>query len=125
MALTALAQRHLTRDGNRRVAALVGIAGACLFFGDGCITPAISVLSAIEGLEVVSPAFDAAVLPLSVAIIVALFLVQYRGTGAMGVVFGPVCALWFLVIGLLGGVEIAAQPEVLTALSPTYAVAFV
>jgi KUP system potassium uptake protein len=125
MALTALAQRHLADSRNRWAAALVGIAGACLFFGDGAITPAISVLSAIEGLKVVSPAFEEAVLPLSAAIIIALFLVQYRGTGAMGVLFGPVCALWFLVIGLLGLVELVARPEVLAALLPTYAIAFV
>ncbi len=125
MALTALAQRHLADESNRRAAAVVGIAGACLFFGDGAITPAISVLSAIEGLEVVSHAFEDAVLPLSAAIILALFLVQHRGTGAMGVLFGPVCALWFLAIGLLGLAGIAARPEVLAALLPTYALAFV
>ena len=124
MALTALAQRHLAVERNRRVAAIVGIVGACLFFGDGIITPAISVLSAIEGLKVVSPTLEDLVLPISVVIIVVLFLVQYRGTGAMGIVFGPVCTLWFLAIGLLGVVGIIDQPVVLAALSPTYAVSF-
>jgi KUP system potassium uptake protein len=124
MALTALTQRVLASGRMRRAAALVGIAGACLFFGDGIITPAISVLSAVEGLKVVSPALEELVLPLSAAIILGLFLVQYRGTSAMGVVFGPVCALWFAAIGLLGLAEILEHPEVLAALSPTYAIGF-
>jgi KUP system potassium uptake protein len=124
MALTALAQRVLANNRVRWAAALTGIAGACLFFGDGIITPAISVLSAVEGLKVVSPTLNEFVLPISTAIIVALFLVQYRGTGAMGVLFGPVCALWFLAIALLGLVEIARQPDVLFAVFPLHAVGF-
>ncbi len=124
LALTALAQRQVTDTRARWIIALVGMTGAALFFGDGIITPAISVLSAIEGLKVVSPAFDGAILPLSAAIIVGIFLVQYRGTDAVGAVFGPVCAAWFLVIGLLGAAEIASEPRVLFALSPTYAVDF-
>ena len=80
----ALAQRATTTPSGRWVVALLGITGAGLFFGDGCITPAISVLSAVEGLKVVSPAFEDAVLPISVVVLVALFLVQYRGTGADG-----------------------------------------
>jgi KUP system potassium uptake protein len=124
LALMALAQRAVASERARSAIALVGIAGACLFFGDGIITPAISVLSAVEGLKVVSPAFEEAVIPLSVAILLALFLVQYRGTSSMGAVFGPVCALWFAAIGVLGLIEILREPGVLVALSPTYAAEF-
>jgi KUP system potassium uptake protein len=124
LALMALAMRAARDERGRWLVALVGIAGASLFFGDGTITPAISVLSAIEGLKVVDPAFEEFVVPLSVAVILALFLVQYRGTGAMGAVFGPVTAVWFAVLALLGLVGIAQRPEVLEALSPHHAVAF-
>jgi KUP system potassium uptake protein len=124
LALMALAQRHARSERGRWWVALVGIAGASLFFGDGIITPAISVLSAVEGLKVISPAFEEAVIPISLGILLALFLVQYRGTGSMGAVFGPVCALWFGVIGLLGLIEIVREPGVLVALSPHYAVTF-
>ncbi|MBW8269516.1 potassium transporter Kup [Caldovatus aquaticus] len=124
LALMALAQRVARTERGRWLVALVGITGASLFFGDGTITPAISVLSAIEGLKVVEPAFEHLVVPLSVAVILALFLVQYRGTGAMGAVFGPVTALWFAAIGLLGLAGIAERPEVLVALSPHHAVGF-
>jgi KUP system potassium uptake protein len=124
LALMALAMRAARDERGRWLVALVGIAGASLFFGDGTITPAISVLSAIEGLKVVDPTFEEFVVPLSVAVILALFLVQYRGTGAMGAVFGPVTAVWFAVLALLGLVGIAQRPEVLEALSPHHAVAF-
>ncbi|GGG17238.1 putative potassium transport system protein kup [Caldovatus sediminis] len=124
LALMALAMRAARDERGRWLVALVGIAGASLFFGDGTITPAISVLSAIEGLKVVDPAFEEFVVPLSVAVILALFLVQYRGTGTMGAVFGPVTAVWFAVLALLGLVGIAQRPEVLEALSPHHAVAF-
>nr|WP_235907719.1 potassium transporter Kup [Siccirubricoccus phaeus] len=124
LALMALAQRSCATERGRWLVALVGMAGACLFFGDGIITPAISVLSAVEGLKVVSPAFEEAVIPLSLLILLGLFLVQYRGTGSVGAVFGPVCALWFASIGLLGLIEIVREPAVLVALSPTYALHF-
>ncbi|MBC4017590.1 potassium transporter Kup [Siccirubricoccus deserti] len=124
LALMALAQRCARTERGRWLVALVGMAGACLFFGDGIITPAISVLSAVEGLKVVSPAFEEAVIPLSVIILLGLFLVQYRGTSSMGAVFGPICALWFATIGILGLIEIVREPEVLVALSPTYAIHF-
>ncbi len=122
LALMALAQRVSVGTGIRRVLTLVGIAGACLFFGDGVITPAISVLSAVEGLEVSTPELQQYVLPISVVVIVALFAVQWRGTGSVGRVFGPVMALWFVAIGILGVVEIVRQPFVLLAISPSYAV---
>ncbi len=121
LALMALAQRGVTNPRLRNALALVGIGGACLFFGDGTITPAISVLSAVEGLEIVTPAFKQFVLPLSVTVIVLLFLIQWRGTGRMGTLFGPIMALWFGTIGLLGLIEIVRYPSILMALSPTYA----
>lgn len=124
LALMALAQRTARTERGRWWVALVGMAGACLFFGDGIITPAISVLSAVEGLKVVSDSFDSLVIPLSIVILIALFLFQYRGTGSMGAIFGPVCALWFATIGVLGLVEIVREPEVLVALSPTFAIHF-
>ena len=124
LALMALAQRSVESSRAKLILALIGIAGACLFFGDGIITPAISVLSAVEGLKVVSPHFEKAVLPISVVILVALFLVQYRGTAKMGAVFGPICAVWFLVLGLLGLWEVLHNPGILWALSPHWAVTF-
>jgi KUP system potassium uptake protein len=125
LALMALAQRVSVGTGMRGFLGLVGIAGACLFFGDGVITPAISVLSAVEGLEVSTPGLQEFVLPISLAVIVVLFAVQYRGTHSVGRVFGPVMAVWFVVIGALGVGEIVRHPFVLLALSPTYAVALV
>jgi len=124
LALMALAQRSVESPRLRWALALIGIAGACLFFGDGIITPAISVLSAVEGLKVVSPQLEKAVLPISIVILLALFLVQYRGTAKMGAVFGPICAVWFLVIGLLGLWEVLHNPGVLAALSPHWGITF-
>ena len=124
LALMALAQRSVENPRLRWALALIGIAGACLFFGDGIITPAISVLSAVEGLKVVSPHLEKAVLPISVVILVALFLVQYRGTAKMGAVFGPICAAWFLVLGVLGLWEVVHNPGVLAAISPHWAITF-
>jgi len=120
----ALAQRHTVTARGRWIVALIGITGASLFFGDGIITPAISVLSAVGGLKVISPAFEDAVVPIALVILLALFLVQYRGTGSMGAIFGPICALWFLVIGALGLIEVVREPGVLAAISPTYAISF-
>ena len=123
LALMALAQRVSVGTQMRNVMALVGIAGACLFFGDGIITPAISVLSAVEGLEVSTPGLAEFVLPISAVVIVVLFAVQWRGTTSVGRLFGPVMAVWFVVIGLLGLGEILRNPFVLLAISPSYAVA--
>jgi KUP system potassium uptake protein len=102
---------------------LIGIGGACLFFGDGVITPAISVLSAVEGLEVSAPELQEFVLPISAVVIIVLFAMQWRGTGNVGRVFGPVMAVWFTTIGVLGVLEVARQPTVLLALSPLYGLA--
>jgi len=124
LALMALAQRVAGTPRGRWVVSLLGISGAALFFGDGCITPAISVLSAVEGLKVISPHFEEAVIPISVVVLVGLFLVQYRGTSKMGAVFGPVMALWFSTLGLLGAAEIFVAPEVLGAVSPHHAAVF-
>jgi KUP system potassium uptake protein len=123
LALMALAQRVSVGTGMRNALGLVGIAGACLFFGDGVITPAISVLSALEGIEVSAPSLDQYVLPASVVVIVVLFAVQWRGTRTVGQMFGPVMAVWFVVIGAMGLAEIVPHPFVLLAISPTYAVA--
>lgn len=122
LALMALAQRASVGVQMRNLVVLVGIAGACLFFGDGVITPAISVLSAVEGLEVSTPMLAEFVLPISVVIIVLLFAVQWRGTGSVGRAFGPVMAVWFVAIAVLGASEIARHPAVLLAISPLYAV---
>ncbi|MDX8481292.1 potassium transporter Kup [Mesorhizobium sp. VK24D] len=102
----------------------IGIVGASLFFGDAVITPAISVLSAVEGMNVVTPAFQPYVVPLTLLILAILFAVQRFGTGGVGLVFGPVTALWFLAIGLSGLNHIIADPEILWAISPHYIVAF-
>jgi KUP system potassium uptake protein len=122
LALMALAQRVSVGSGVKRGIALVGIAGACLFFGDGVITPAISVLSAVEGLEVSAPDLKFYVLPISVAVIVALFTMQYHGTSRVGRVFGPIMVIWFFIIGLYGLIEIVPHPFVLLAISPSYAI---
>ncbi len=122
LALMALAQRGTTGTVMRAALGLIGVGGACLFFGDGAITPAISVLSAVEGLQVVSPAFKSVVLPLSIVIIVALFAVQVRGTASIGRAFGPVMAVWFVVLAAMGLFQIARNPDVLMAVSPHYAV---
>jgi KUP system potassium uptake protein len=104
--------------------ALLAVIGASLLYGDGVITPAISVLSAIEGLKVASPDFEPYVLPLTCGILVALFAIQRRGTGSIGKLFGPVMAVWFVTIAALGVYHIARQPEILTALSPHYGAEF-
>ncbi len=108
----------------RRVLLLVGVFGTCLFYGDGVITPAISVLSAVEGLEVVSPTFKKAVIPLTLLILFGLFFVQKRGTADIGKFFGPITLVWFASIAVLGISHIQHTPEVLWALSPHYALGF-
>jgi KUP system potassium uptake protein len=126
MALITLLRRWGTQRGKRAAIVLagVGIFGASLFFGDSMITPAISVLSAIEGLKVVDPSLEDLVVPITAVIIVVLFLVQRKGTAAVGRVFGPVMIAWFLAIGAFGVAGIAGHPEILKALSPTYALGF-
>ena len=108
----------------RRLLLVVGIFGTCLFYGDGVITPAISVLSAIEGLEVVSPQLEHYVIPLTLAVLFGLFAVQKRGTGGIGRFFGPITLVWFAAIALLGISHIVTHPVILQALSPHYALLF-
>jgi KUP system potassium uptake protein len=126
MALIALIRRRALPGSNRAKAVLagLGIFGASLFFGDSMITPAISVLSAVEGVQVAAPSLSSLVIPITVAIIVLLFLVQRLGTGAVGRMFGPVMCVWFTVLGVLGVRGIAAHPVILEALSPSYALAY-
>ena len=126
MALIALIRRRALPGGSRAKAVLsaLGIFGASLFFGDSMITPAISVLSAVEGVQVAAPSVSHLVIPITVAIIVALFLAQRLGTGAVGRLFGPIMCVWFTVIGVLGAHGIAAHPVILEALSPTFAIGY-
>ncbi len=125
MALTALAAHAAGKTPGRRTALLLtGVLGAALFYGDSVITPAISVLSAVEGLEVVAPGLKPYVLPISLAVLVGLFMVQRHGTGVVGKLFGPVIVLWFAVLALAGVVQIMQQPAILAALNPLRAVAF-
>lgn len=122
LSLVALARKSF---GRRTLPiTLLGVAGAALFYGDAMITPAVSVLSAVEGIELAAPAMAHWVIPITLAIIVGLFVVQRFGTGKVGIAFGPVTALWFLVLGGTGLVQIVANPSVLMALSPYYAVDF-
>ncbi len=124
LALMALAQRTAVSPRVRNTIALIGIGGACLLFGDGVITPAISVLSAVEGIEVSLPQAAEVVLPISAVVIVALFAVQSRGSGAVGKLFGPVMLVWFALIGALGVIQIWQNPHVLVALLPSHALVF-
>jgi KUP system potassium uptake protein len=124
MALTALVSSGLTNPRARWWLVGMGIFGAAMFYGDGMITPAISVLSAVEGLEVVAPALMPYVVPVTMVILVVLFSIQRHGTARVGVFFGPVMCLWFLTLALLGAMQIARHPTVLLALSPTYAFEF-
>ncbi len=122
LALMALAQRALGKSTG--AIALCGIISAALFYGDAMITPALSVLSAIEGLKVATPAFDPYIVPLTVVILVVLFAVQSRGTARMAAFFGPITALWFVAIAIPGIIAVAGDPEVLLAFNPIYGVSF-
>jgi KUP system potassium uptake protein len=126
MALTALAQRSMKSSIRARWwIAMIGLFGAALFFGDGVITPAMTVLSAVEGVEVAAPAVKHAIVPITVLIVIVLFAFQNRGAGKVGAVFGPIMALWFLTLAAFGIIEIAQHPLVLRALSPHYAIEFI
>ena len=126
VAMLALASQSVKdKPQLRRWLLGVGIFGTCLFYGDGVITPAISVLSAVEGLEVVSPAFKKAVIPLTLLILFGLFFVQKRGTAGIGKFFGPITLVWFAVIALLGLSHIVNNPAILWALSPHHALGFI
>jgi KUP system potassium uptake protein len=104
----------------QRLLIALGLFGAALFYGDGVITPAISVLSAVEGLELITPAFKPYILPITLVILVGLFFIQRRGTASVGAMFGPVMMLWFAVLAVLGGIAIVQHPAVLAAVNPLY-----
>jgi KUP system potassium uptake protein len=122
MALTALLRRH--KVAYRAALVTLGIFGAALFFGDGIITPAISVLGSVQGLKVAEPGLAHLVVPISVVILIGLFFLQRRGSGTIGRLFGPVILVWFVAIGLLGLNEVVKDPAVLQGLSPTWGVRF-
>jgi KUP system potassium uptake protein len=122
MALAALCRRY--RVAGAATLVTLGIFGASLFFGDGMITPAISVLSAVSGLEIATPGVAHLVVPISVAILIALFVLQRQGTGTVGWLFGPVCLVWFTSIALIGLPSVIQHPGVLQALSPSWGVRF-
>src|SRR3954470_6998005 len=122
MALTALVQRN--RVARRGALVTLGIFGAALFFGDGVITPAISVLGSLQGVEVAAPGLSHLVVPLSVGVLVGLFAMQRFGTATIGSLFGPIIVVWFVVIGLMGLNEVIRDPAVLQGLSPTWGIRF-
>ncbi|MYZ51355.1 potassium transporter Kup [Malikia spinosa] len=126
VAMLALASESIKHKPElRRWMLLIGIFGTCLFYGDGVITPAISVLSAVEGLEVISPTFKKAVIPLTLVILFGLFAVQKHGTAGIGKLFGPITLLWFIGIAALALPHIVDHPEILGALSPHHALRFI
>jgi KUP system potassium uptake protein len=126
MALASLAVGALGRMSKRRKVIIMGlgILGAALFYGDGMITPAVSVLSAVEGLELVAPGLDSWVVPIAVVILVGLFMIQRHGTGKMGAAFGPVMFVWFVCIAILGAASVIQTPGVIDAINPSHAVSF-
>jgi KUP system potassium uptake protein len=121
LSLVALVQKKPRRIG---VAFVLGVSGAALFFGDAIITPAISVLSAVEGLKLVTPLFEPYVIPIAIGILVSLFMVQSRGTGPLARWFGPITAIWFLVMGAAGVAQIVGNPSILWAFDPRFAMFF-
>jgi KUP system potassium uptake protein len=126
MALISLVMRAAMRSpGGKLGLVALGIFGASLFYGDGMITPAISVLSAVEGLQIASPTLGDYVIPIALVILTGLFAIQRLGTGAVGALFGPVMVVWFTVLAVLGLAEIVDHPGILRSLSPTYAVDFI
>jgi KUP system potassium uptake protein len=125
LTLMALASRAVGRTGRMAGAvALLGIISAALFYGDALITPALSVLSAIEGLKIATPAFDPYVVPLTVVILVGLFAMQQRGTASVGALFGPITTIWFFAIAAIGIWQIASDPGILLAFNPLYGIEF-
>ena len=123
--MSLVAADRVASAGRVPFVVLLGVAGAALLYGDGVITPAISVLSAMEGLKLVAPAFEDFIVPVTLAILIGLFAIQSRGTSSIGRLFGPVMVIWFVVIGLLGFVNIWAAPAILRAIDPLEAARFV
>ncbi|MDF0604489.1 potassium transporter Kup [Neisseriaceae bacterium TC5R-5] len=124
MSLMALARRYIRHSARWKVV-LLGLFGASLFYGDAIITPAVSVLSAAEGMELIAPGMERYVLPMAIGVLLALFLLQRFGTASIGLLFGPVMLLWFSVLGALGLYQIAQEPAILHAINPYYAFAFI
>jgi KUP system potassium uptake protein len=123
--LSLVASERIANAPGLPILVLLGVVGAALLYGDGVITPAISVLSAMEGLKLVAPALDQFILPLTLVILIGLFAVQRRGTANIGRLFGPVMVCWFIAIGLLGAINIYAAPQIIAALSPGEAARFI
>lgn len=125
MAMMALALQSVGENRNlRRVIVTLAIFGAALFYGDGVITPAMSILGAVEGMKVIAPEFESYIVPATIVIVLGLFAMQRTGTAGVGRVFGPIMTIWFLVIGVLGLVEILAEPAILRAVNPWFGVQF-
>lgn len=124
LALIGLAIRSAAKSGHREKFLALGIVGAALFYGDGMITPAISILSAVEGLEIARPELGTFVIPITIAIVVGLFAAQRYGTARVGALFGPIIMIWFSTLAVLGVLQIVKHPEILLALSPHYALLF-
>ena len=125
MALMSLVVGSAARDSRGRWWLMtLGMFGAALFYGDSMITPAISVLSAVEGLSVATPVFDPYIVPITLAVIVVLFVVQFKGTGTVGALFGPITLVWFVMLAVLGVAQIVRNPHVLLALNPAWALGF-
>ncbi len=122
LALMALAHRAVARGASAVI--LLGIISAALFYGDAVLTPALSVLSAVEGLKIVTPTFDPYVVPITVVILVALFAVQSRGTASVAAWFGPITLVWFIALGIAGLWHVSQNPGVLRAFDPSYGVGF-
>ncbi len=125
LALTALIVTQSRKKGYERwFLVAIGLFGAALLYGDGMITPAISVLSAVEGVQIIAPAFKDLVIPVTIVVLAALFLFQHHGTAKVGALFGPIIFVWFAVIGILGFVEIIQYPQILKAILPWYGISF-
>jgi KUP system potassium uptake protein len=125
LALTALIITNSKKKGFERwFLVAIGLFGAALLYGDGMITPAISVLSAVEGVQIIAPAFKDLVIPVTILVLAGLFLFQHHGTAKVGALFGPIIFLWFTVIGILGIIEIQRYPQVLQAILPWYGISF-
>ncbi len=122
--MTLAMQKGVAGSWQQKLLVGLGLFGAALFYGDGVITPAISVLSAVEGLEIITPAFNPFVLPITLAILIGLFVFQRRGTASVGALFGPVMLLWFAILAALGAAAIIENPAVLAAVNPLYAANF-
>ncbi len=125
LALTALVAPAKSKDKRQKWGLVaIGLFGACLLYGDGMITPAISVLSAIEGIKIITPVLKPYVIPVTIVILTGLFLIQRRGTAKVGGLFGPIILVWFLILGLLGTIHIVLNPKILMAFSPWYGIIF-